>query len=148
VTPVSASIRLERGLDSLQQLQFSKTAIASGREQLAPRCRTQRPGIFVVCDTRFSRNDFNVQLARLQRLTIGFRERAQMHAELPARRISDVKELCKFAERPVLQNMIPPGIVLGGGHVIWDDVEQDPESQGVCGPHENRSTPLHRRDRR
>ena len=59
-----------------------------------------------------------------------------MHTEWLTPRISNVEEFCVIAERPMLQNIVPPRIVLRGGHVIRDDVQQNRKSQGARGRHE------------
>src|ERR1700728_4233182 len=59
-----------------------------------------------------------------------------MHAKWLTLRISNVEEFCEPAVGPKLQYIIPPGIVLRGGHVIRNDVEQDSKIQGARGLHE------------
>src|SRR5882757_910244 len=59
-----------------------------------------------------------------------------MHAKWPALRISNVEEFCEPAVRPKLQYIIPPRVVLRGGHVIGDDVEQNSKAQGARSRHE------------
>src|SRR5258708_25222982 len=50
-----------------------------------------------------------------------------MHTEGFVRPVSEIEVLGKLAERSMRQHMIPPRIVLRGGHVIGHDVEEDSE---------------------
>ena len=51
-----------------------------------------------------------------------------MHAEGAARRISEVEVLEEFAERPMRQYIVPPGIAFRGRHVVRHDVQQDAQA--------------------
>src|SRR5271155_1509989 len=59
-----------------------------------------------------------------------------MHAERPAGGNSNVEVVRELAEGPMPQHIIPPWIVLRGGHVIRNDVQQNPQSQGSGRLHE------------
>src|SRR5450631_1511598 len=47
-----------------------------------------------------------------------------MHAERLVRRVPEIEVFGKLAERSVRQDMVPPGIVLRSGHVVWHDVQE------------------------
>src|ERR1700734_679848 len=54
-----------------------------------------------------------------------------MYAERLVRPVPEIEVLRKFTERTVRQHMIPPGVVLRGGHVVRHDVQENSKSQGA-----------------
>jgi len=84
-----------------------------------------------MANARTPLRDLYVKLTRIDGRPVGPRQRAQMQAERSARPDLDVEILGELAERPVREDIVPPGIVFRGGHVVRYDVEQDSEAMGA-----------------
>jgi hypothetical protein len=113
----------------LQTLELGE-ALVLGGEQRAPRGGAQWPAVVEMLEARVGRvgiAELDREFAFLQRLSVGMRQRADMHAIGPLRGNSDVEVIRVVAERSVRQHVVPPGIVLRRGHVVRHDVEQDPQ---------------------
>src|ERR1700722_8881860 len=78
-----------------------------------------------MANARTPLRDLELKLARIDGGAVGPRQRAQVEAKGLARPQLDVEILGKLAERTVRQDIVPPWIVLRGGHVVRYDIQQD-----------------------
>ena len=69
--------------------------------------------------------DGDGELPLLQRFSVGMRQSAYVKAKRPVRRGSNVEKSGEAAERTVRQHVVPPRIMLRGGHVVRHDVEEE-----------------------
>src|ERR1700688_2343758 len=81
-----------------------------------------------MANARTPLRDLEGKLARIDGGAVGPRQRAQVQAEGLARPELDVEILGEPAERTVRQDIVPPWIVLRGGHVVRYDIQEDSEA--------------------
>ena len=90
----------------------------------------------------FSRNavcEFDLQFAGVDGGAVGTRQRTDLNSKGLAGRAAEIEILCELAERPMIENIVPPRIVFRGRHVIGHDIEQQPQAARArlrheCGP--------------